>query len=133
MAEYGTAGPAFGIGGAAAGAGRSKSPRDAQALSFNQRVMSWYGIIAFLLLWQIAPWIGLANGQFIPPLHVIVLDAVKLVANGELFVHAASSCQRVLIGLFLALVVAILLYCRCPMYRNYGGPRRNTCPAVLYK
>jgi NitT/TauT family transport system permease protein len=69
--------------------------------------MSWYGIIAFLLLWQIAPYVGLANGQFIPPLHEIILDAFKLIRNGELFVHAASSCQRVLIGLIAALILAI--------------------------
>jgi NitT/TauT family transport system permease protein len=106
MAEYGSVGPTYGMGGTFGEEGTRKSD-ETLTLSFNQRVMSWYGIIGFLLLWQIAPYIGLSNGQFIPPVSEIVMDAVKLVRNGELFVHIASSCQRVLIGLFLALIVAI--------------------------
>ncbi|MDR2459749.1 MAG: ABC transporter permease [Deltaproteobacteria bacterium] len=104
MAEIGTVGPTIG-GALTPQIGSNKA--DAAVLSFNQRVMSWYGIIAFLLLWQIAPYLGLTDGRFIPPLSEIVADAGKLIANGEFFVHVASSCQRVLIGLFLAVVAAI--------------------------
>jgi NitT/TauT family transport system permease protein len=55
----------------------------------------------------VAPYVGLTDGRFIPPLSTIIADAFKLVLNGTLFLHIASSCQRVLIGLFLALAVAI--------------------------
>ncbi|MDR2386752.1 MAG: ABC transporter permease [Deltaproteobacteria bacterium] len=74
---------------------------------FRDRIMSWYGIIAFLLLWQMAPYLGLADGRFIPPLSTVLADAFKLVANGQIFIHAATSCQRVLLGLLAAIVVAI--------------------------
>ncbi|MDR0621465.1 MAG: ABC transporter permease [Deltaproteobacteria bacterium] len=69
--------------------------------------MSWYGIIAFLVLWQVAPYVGLADGRFIPPLSVVIIDALKLVGNGQIFIHAATSTQRVLLGLIAAIVVAI--------------------------
>ncbi|MDR2368305.1 MAG: ABC transporter permease [Deltaproteobacteria bacterium] len=74
---------------------------------FHDRVMGWYGIIAFLLLWQIAPYVGLADGRFIPPLSEVVTDALKLVASGQIFIHAATSAQRVLLGLIAAIAVAI--------------------------
>ncbi|MDR1676857.1 MAG: ABC transporter permease [Deltaproteobacteria bacterium] len=78
-----------------------------ESQSFNQRIMSWYGIIAFLILWQIAPYVGLVDGRFIPPVSEIVSDALKLVLNGQIFIHAAISAQRVLIGLIAAFIVAI--------------------------
>ncbi|MDR2198027.1 MAG: ABC transporter permease [Deltaproteobacteria bacterium] len=109
MSGVSTRGPAF----STAGAGFSTVDRvqgvKGEDLSFNRRVMSWYGIIAFLLLWQLAPFVGLTDRRFLPPVSDIVLDALKLVLNGELFLHIASSCQRVLIGLFLALLVAVPL------------------------
>jgi NitT/TauT family transport system permease protein len=80
-----------------------------EARSFHERVMSWYGIIAFLLLWQIAPFVGLADGRFIPPLSVVIADALKLVGNGQIFIHAATSAQRALLGLIAAMLVAIPL------------------------
>jgi NitT/TauT family transport system permease protein len=49
----------------------------------------------------------LADGRFIPPLSVVLTDAAKLVKNGQIFIHAATSTQRVLLGLFAAILVAI--------------------------
>jgi NitT/TauT family transport system permease protein len=76
-------------------------------LGISGKFTDWYGIIAFLLFWQIAPMVGLANPQFIPPLSEIISDAGKLILNGKLFVHAATSAQRVLFGLFSAVLVAV--------------------------
>ena len=66
MADTGTLGPAYRIGGAFTGA--PGKPSEEARLSFNQWIISWYGIISFLLLWQIAPLIGLTDRRFIPPL-----------------------------------------------------------------
>ncbi|MDR2405839.1 MAG: ABC transporter permease [Deltaproteobacteria bacterium] len=105
-ADIGQVGPSYGMGADfARGGGKS----DGAVASVNQRVMSWYGIIAFLLLWQIAPYVGLADGSFIPPLSEIVKDAFRLILNGELFVHIASSSERVLVGLLLAIATAVPL------------------------
>lgn len=115
MADFGTVG--YGMGGGFAdgapgipGKGSRKAPPgvfEEARLSFNRRAMSWYGIIAFLLLWQLAPYAGITDRDFIPPLSVVAAEALRLAVGGELFLHIASSCQRVLIGLFLAVLVAI--------------------------
>jgi NitT/TauT family transport system permease protein len=105
MKDIGTVTPMYGISGFTAG-DSGKSTAGAE-LSFSKRVMSWYGIIAFLFIWQLAPYVGLVDGRFIPPLSEIIKDAFKLATSGEIFLHIASSLQRVLSGLFLALAVAI--------------------------
>jgi NitT/TauT family transport system permease protein len=80
-----------------------------EKLSFNQRVMNWYGIIAFLLIWQVAPYFGLVNRQFIPSFSDVLADAYKLFWNGQIFIHAATSTQRAMLGLLAAIVIAIPL------------------------
>jgi NitT/TauT family transport system permease protein len=105
MADFGAVGPSYGM----SSPFPEVSGKRAAAQTVNQRVMSWYGIIAFLLLWQIAPYVGLSDGRFIPPISEIAKDALKLMLNGELFVHIASSCERVLLGLFLSLISAVPL------------------------
>ncbi|MDR3135744.1 MAG: ABC transporter permease [Deltaproteobacteria bacterium] len=108
MSEIGLTGESFGAdpnNSLASEIGGNVSPKEAK--SFHERIMSWYGIIAFLLLWQLAPFVGLADGRFIPPLSVVVADALKLFSNGQIFIHAATSAQRVLVGLVAAIIVAI--------------------------
>jgi NitT/TauT family transport system permease protein len=78
-----------------------------ETVSFNQRLMGWYGIIAFLAFWQVGPWLGIFDGAFIPPFSVVLRDAWTLAMNGELFVHIASSAQRALLGLVGAIAVAV--------------------------
>ncbi|MDR1166631.1 MAG: ABC transporter permease [Deltaproteobacteria bacterium] len=76
---------------------------------FSRRVMAWYGIIFFLALWQAAPYLGLADARFIPPLSAVLAEAWSLMATGEFFIHVASSTQRALLGLFAAVAVSIPL------------------------
>jgi NitT/TauT family transport system permease protein len=78
-----------------------------EAVSFNRRIMGWYGIIAFLALWQAGPWLGLFDGRFIPPFSDVLSDAWKLVKTGEFFIHVATSTQRALLGLIGAIVVGV--------------------------
>lgn len=67
------------------------------------------GIIAFFLLWEIAPRSGLVSGQFIPPFSQVLVALGKLAADGSLFLHTAASLQRTFIGLVLAVAVAVPL------------------------
>ncbi|MDR1081690.1 MAG: ABC transporter permease [Deltaproteobacteria bacterium] len=106
LAPDGAGAPAAGILGAAEGLvtpGREES----DARSFGRRVMGWYGIIAFLALWQIAPWLGLVDGQFIPPFSEVLRDGWALVKTGEFFIHVATSTQRALLGLVGAIAVGV--------------------------
>jgi NitT/TauT family transport system permease protein len=65
------------------------------------------GIIALILLWEIAPRVGLVDRQFFPPLSQVLLFLGKLAASGILFIHIAASLQRIFIGLALAVVIAV--------------------------
>jgi NitT/TauT family transport system permease protein len=111
-ADFGQLSPAApGAPGAAApgalGGFGAKALTDKEAKSFNQRVMSWYGIIAFLAFWQVGPWIGVFDGRFIPPFSTVLVDAWKLIRTGEFFIHVATSTQRALLGLFGAIAVGV--------------------------
>ncbi len=77
--------------------------------TLNDRLLSTYGVIAFFLLWEMAPRLGWADAQFIPTLSRVLLAIWKLAITGELFIHIASSLQRILAGLFLAIVIAVPL------------------------
>jgi NitT/TauT family transport system permease protein len=65
------------------------------------------GIIALMLLWEIAPRVGLVDTQFFPPLSHVLLFLGKLAASGILFIHIAASLQRIFIGLALAVITAV--------------------------
>ncbi|MDR3153948.1 MAG: ABC transporter permease [Deltaproteobacteria bacterium] len=84
-----------------------KSLEEKEAQSFSRRVMSWYGIIAFLALWQIGPWLGLFDARFIPPFSEVLKDGWILIRTGEFFIHVATSAQRALLGLFGAIAVGV--------------------------
>lgn len=77
--------------------------------ALNEQLIDYYGIIAFFLLWEMAPRLGWADPQFIPPFSKVILAEWKLLANGELFIHIAVSMQRVLIGMAFAMVIAVPL------------------------
>ncbi len=74
--------------------------------SYFQRSIA---IIIFLLIWEIAPRIGLVNILFISPPSVIFSSMVDLTLSGELITHTLSSLSRVFIGFGLALLVALPL------------------------
>ena len=67
------------------------------------------GIIVLVLIWELAPRAGLVDRQFFPPLSQVLLFLGKLAASGVLFIHIASTLQRVFLGLALAAMVAVPL------------------------
>lgn len=73
----------------------------------GERLIDFSGIIAFFLLWEILPRAGVIDGQFIPPFSEVLQAIVKLLANGELFIHIAASLQRTFLGLLFAIALAI--------------------------
>jgi len=66
-------------------------------------------IFVFLLLWQLAPYIGLINPIIIPVPTTILQKMIQLILSGELIKNIAVSLGRVLVGFFIALAVALPL------------------------
>ncbi|PXX64284.1 NitT/TauT family transport system permease protein [Nocardia tenerifensis] len=77
---------------------------------FGWRVFKPTIVIAlFLLLWQLAPTLGLVDEVFLPPFSVVARAFVDLAASGELWTHLSASLSRSLAGYVLALIVAVPL------------------------
>ena len=68
----------------------------------KNRIIDVSGIALFFILWEVLPHFGVIDGQFIPPLSVVLLTLWALAADGTIFIHSAASLQRTLIGLALA-------------------------------
>jgi NitT/TauT family transport system permease protein len=66
-------------------------------------------LIAFLLLWEMAPRLGWLSPIFFPPLSEVLVAWSELVASGELQKHIGISLQRAALGFGLAVIVAIPL------------------------
>lgn len=66
-------------------------------------------LIAFFLLWEIAPRLGWLNPIFFPPLSEVLVALRDLAASGELQRHIGISLQRAALGFGLAVAVAIPL------------------------
>jgi NitT/TauT family transport system permease protein len=66
-------------------------------------------IVIFLLFWELAPRIGLADRLFIPPLSEIVLTGARMFASGNLLLHVGVSLRRSLVGFAIASLAALPL------------------------
>ncbi|MGQ4614515.1 ABC transporter permease subunit [Nocardia sp. R7R-8] len=64
-------------------------------------------IALFLLLWQLAPTLGLVDQVFLPPFSVVAQAFADLVVSGEMWTHLSASLNRSLAGYALALVAGI--------------------------
>ncbi|BDT96513.1 MULTISPECIES: ABC transporter permease [Nocardia] len=87
----------------------SAVPRILRVVSrFAWRVFKPTVVIAlFLLLWQLAPTLGLVDEVFLPPFSVVAQAFADLVASGEMWTHLSASLNRSLAGYSLALVAGI--------------------------
>lgn len=77
------------------------------AEQFFGRLIDISGLVTFFLLWELLPRTGIINGQFIPPLSRVFLEIAKLAGDGSLFLHITASLQRTIIGLVLAVGLAV--------------------------
>lgn len=66
-------------------------------------------IFLLLVLWEVAPRIGLVDITFFPPFSTVVKGWWGLVNSGELYAHFQASIIRSLIGFGLAILIAIPL------------------------
>lgn len=64
-------------------------------------------IIIFLLIWEIAPRIGIIDPVFVPPPSVAFLALWKLLLSGDLLKHTSISLQRAFAGYAVAALLAI--------------------------
>jgi len=65
------------------------------------------GVVALVLIWELAPRIGLVDRHFVPPLSEVLESLWDLTTSGELVKHLRASLVRSAAGFFLALVTAI--------------------------
>jgi len=72
----------------------------------NKKLISLYVIIAFFILWEVAPRIGLADPQFMPPLSHVLASA-KQVTILAIILDTAVSLKRIIIGFTLSTVLAV--------------------------
>ncbi|WP_368488238.1 ABC transporter permease [Clostridium sp. BJN0013] len=70
---------------------------------------SLFSIIIFLILWEAAPRIGIANPVFLPPFSKVFAALWQLIISGSLFENVFVSLKRSAAGFALALLVAIPL------------------------
>jgi NitT/TauT family transport system permease protein len=66
-------------------------------------------VILFLALWEIAPRVGLADSQFVPPLSKIFSTFQAMLPDGKLPLHIALSLRRSILGFFSAIAIALPL------------------------
>ncbi|MGN6303613.1 MAG: ABC transporter permease [Mesorhizobium sp.] len=66
-------------------------------------------MIAFALLWEIAPRAGWINALFFPPLSQVLATLWDMIVSGQLAENVGISLQRAAIGFSLAVVVAVPL------------------------
>ena len=72
---------------------------------------------AFLLLWELAPRLGLVDRVFLPPLSEVLDTLLVLVRNGQMGEHVAASLGRGLTGFLIAVATAIPLGILVAWYR----------------
>lgn len=66
-------------------------------------------VIAFFVIWEIAPLTGVVSPIFFPPFTKAVIALKGLIVSGELFGHLGISMQRALAGFFLAVAIGVPL------------------------
>lgn len=66
-------------------------------------------LVAFCVLWEVAPRAGWMNPIFFPPLSEVLAALGELAASGEMGRHVGISLQRASLGFALAVAVAIPL------------------------
>ncbi|HJQ48753.1 MAG TPA: ABC transporter permease [Amycolatopsis sp.] len=95
-------------------------------------------IVTLLVVWEVAPRIGVVDRTFVPPLSEVLAAWWQLLLNGQLASNTTASLTRSLSGFGLAVAVAVPLGLVIGWYRRVAdllGPLlelfRNTAPLAL--
>ncbi len=75
----------------------------------NKNLVSFYAIIAFFILWEVSARLHWLDTQFVPPFTAVLACGWKLILNGQLFIHIATSLQRIILGFALAAIISLPL------------------------
>jgi NitT/TauT family transport system permease protein len=75
--------------------------------SIRSVLHNYLAIIIFLLIWEILPTIGVVNPLYIPSPSTIAVQMYSLTLDGTLPINTIATFSRVLVGLGLALLVAV--------------------------
>jgi NitT/TauT family transport system permease protein len=78
-------------------------------------------IAAFLIIWEVAPRLGLVERAFLPPLSEVLRTGVELIQNGQLINHVQASLSRSLVGFALAILYAVPLGLAIGWYRPFAS------------
>lgn len=77
--------------------------------TFTTITLGLPAVIAFALLWEIAPRAGWINALFFPPLSQVLAVLWEMIVSGQLADHIGISLERAAIGFLLACVTAVPL------------------------
>lgn len=75
----------------------------------KQRYINIIVMVIFFSIWELAARAGILDTQFIPAFSIVALRMFKMILSGELFIHIATSIQRMAIGFILSTIVAVPL------------------------
>jgi NitT/TauT family transport system permease protein len=117
--------------------GAAKAPT-ALGETFSTITIGLPALLAFALLWEIAPRLGWINAIFFPPLSQVLAALWDMIVSGQLADHIGISLQRAAIGFLLAVVTAVplgLLMGRYPLFEKLSDflvqTLRNTSQFAL--
>jgi NitT/TauT family transport system permease protein len=93
--------------------GRPKLPGGTAGNKVVQKLFFYYrksiAVIVFFVIWEVAPRVGIADSQFIPPLSKIFATFKSMLPEGKLPVHILLSLRRSLLGFSSAILLALPL------------------------
>jgi NitT/TauT family transport system permease protein len=72
----------------------------------NDKLLSVYIFIAFFILWEVAPSVGWANPNFLPPFSQIIAAAQEVTVL-QILIDTSVSLKRIIVGFILAIVLAL--------------------------
>lgn len=89
----------------------SKPPKEDSSVVMNikKAFKSSIVLILFVLLWELAPKLGLVERTFLPPFSEVMQAWWELLKSGELWRHFQASITRSVFGFTLAILIAIPL------------------------
>lgn len=100
----------------------------------NNKLLSYYFIVLFFVLWQVAPVVGWANPIFIPPLSKVLNALWTLTQSGAIFVDISVSLERVFVGFSIAIIVGLplgfILGGWLPPVEKFLQPLMNLCAQI---
>ena len=125
--------------------GTRHSSNSAKGRTWNLKRLEFgtftYGLpllLAFLVLWEIAPRLGWLNRIFFPPLSEVALAWYAMLLDGTLTANIGISLQRAAIGFILAVIIAVplgFLMGRYPLFEKVSDllvqTLRNTSQFAL--